>query len=128
MSEPRHPAPAGETGGFASHLLVDYLACDADRVRDPELVQDALERAARAAGATIVRSFFHRFEPHGVSGVVIVKESHLTVHTWPERGYAAVDIFLCGRPPGLDAARRVLSEAFRARDERVRSVARGEPS
>lgn len=85
------------------HSLFDFHACDATRLADREIVRAALLDAVREAGGTVVAEMFHQFEPHGVSGVVVIAESHLTVHTWPERSFAAVDLFTCS--PTLDHGR-----------------------
>lgn len=77
------------------HSLFDFHACDAALLADREVVRTALLNAVREAGGTVVAEMFHQFEPHGVSGVVVIAESHLTVHTWPERSFAAVDLFTC---------------------------------
>ena len=78
-----------------THLLVDIWG--ASRLDDPEHIDAALREAALAAGATILHSHFHHFTPNGgVSGVVVLAESHISIHTWPERDFAAVDIFMCG--------------------------------
>ena len=65
-------------------------------MKNPEIIEKRMNEAARVANATIVQSVFHHFNPYGVSGAVIISESHLAIHTWPEYGYAAVDIFTCG--------------------------------
>lgn len=78
------------------HLVVEYLGCDALVLDSLEHVRELMERAANAAQMTIVTSVFHRFEPQGVTGVVVLEESHLSIHTWPEIGYAAVDSYTCG--------------------------------
>ena len=78
------------------HIIVEYYNCNCDILRNPELIKDYMCKAALLSGATIVESFFHHFSPWGVSGAVIISESHLTIHTWPEYGYAAVDLFTCG--------------------------------
>ncbi|MGI4794527.1 MAG: adenosylmethionine decarboxylase [Janthinobacterium lividum] len=78
-----------------THLLIDLW--DAENLSDPALIDVALREAALSAGATILHSHFHHFTPNGgVSGVVVLAESHITIHTWPERGFAAIDIFMCG--------------------------------
>ena len=78
-----------------THLLVDLWG--ATNLTDPELIDRACREAALAAGATILHSHFHHFSPEGgVSGVVVLAESHISIHTWPERDFAAVDIFMCG--------------------------------
>ena len=78
-----------------THLLIDLWG--ADNLSDPALIDRVLCKAAVEAGATILHSHFHHFTPNGgVSGVVVLAESHISIHTWPERGFAAIDIFMCG--------------------------------
>ncbi|HQT87266.1 MAG TPA: adenosylmethionine decarboxylase [Acidiphilium sp.] len=78
-----------------THLLIDIWG--ASRLDEPELIDETLRAGALAAGATILHSHFHHFTPNGgVSGVVVLAESHISIHTWPERGFAALDIFMCG--------------------------------
>ena len=93
------------------HLLVDlWGACN---LADPELIERSLREAAEAAGATILHSHFHHFSPNGgVSGVVVLAESHISIHTWPERDFAAVDIFMCGECDPYQSV-PVLKEVFR---------------
>src|SRR3954464_2593978 len=81
---------------LGQHSLIDYHGCDAARLKDTPALRRALLEAVAEAGGTIVTDTFHTFSPHGVSGVVVIAESHVTVHTWPEHGYAAVDVFSCG--------------------------------
>src|ERR1700754_4035838 len=78
------------------HLLVEYKGCLPAVLNDVGRVKLLMEEAARAANASIVTSVFQPFEPQGVSGVVVISESHLSIHTWPEYGYAAVDFYTCG--------------------------------
>lgn len=79
------------------HWIVEYKECEPTNLKDPVVIESFLQQAAKIMGATIVQSNFHHFSPLGVSGVVVIMESHLTIHTWPEFGYAAVDIFTCGK-------------------------------
>ena len=90
------------------HLLAEFYNCESGVLNDPEQIERLMNEAARLSGATVVQSVFHVFSPHGVSGVVVVEESHLAVHTWPEYGYAAVDYFSCG-DVDCDAAVRYLA-------------------
>lgn len=78
------------------HILVEYYDCDKDILKDCCQVENLMIQAAEQAKATIVDRVFHQFNPYGVSGAVVIAESHLTIHTWPEYGYAAVDLFTCG--------------------------------
>jgi len=87
-------------------------------------IESLMLKAAEAAGATIVQSVFHRFSPHGVTGVVVVAESHLSIHTWPEYGYAAVDFFTCGDCEP-EKAHEVLVDGLRSRTFALMKVERG---
>jgi S-adenosylmethionine decarboxylase proenzyme len=78
------------------HVLAEYYNCNREILNNTEQIEQYMNDAARIAGATVVATAFHTFNPHGVSGCVVIAESHLTIHTWPEYGYAAVDIFTCG--------------------------------
>lgn len=81
---------------LGSHILVEFYSCDPAILNDADLIKTFMETAAIKANATVVSSDFHQFSPQGISGVIIIAESHLTIHTWPEKAYAAVDIFTCG--------------------------------
>ena len=78
------------------HLLVEYQDCDRRLLNNPSELKTILKAAAEAARATVVGEVFHTFSPQGVIGVVVIEESHLSIHTWPEYGYAAVDFYTCG--------------------------------
>ncbi len=106
------------------HLLVEYHGCPSARLNDVGAVESILNDAAVAAGATVVQSAFHPFRPQGVSGVVILAESHLSVHTWPEAGYAAVDLYTCGAVDA-EAAHVWMARALGARRSDLVWVDRG---
>ena len=96
-SEERHDHFVERNGTRCAgvHLIVDLY--DAERLDDIDHIEDALRRCVAAAGATLLHIHLHHFEPNGgVSGVAVLAESHISIHTWPERGYAALDIFMCG--------------------------------
>ncbi|HEU5191341.1 MAG TPA: adenosylmethionine decarboxylase [Methylomirabilota bacterium] len=78
------------------HLLLELFDCDAEAINSLETVKTSMVEAAKRAQATIVDVVFHEFNPFGISGVVVIAESHLAIHTWPEYRYAAVDVFSCG--------------------------------
>ncbi|MCB0369058.1 MAG: polyamine aminopropyltransferase [Bdellovibrionales bacterium] len=78
------------------HILVEFTGCNADVLNDVAIIEKSMIEAAQKAGATVINSNFHHFSPWGVSGVVVIQESHLAIHTWPEYRYAAVDLFTCG--------------------------------
>jgi len=106
------------------HLIAEYYECHRDTLDEVDTIRRALLDAARALGATVLGENFHQFTPHGVSGTVVIAESHLSVHTWPENGYVAVDIYTCG---GLDPqiGFRLLHERLGATSCRVQEIIRG---
>ena len=77
-------------------IIAELEGCDPSRLNDPDQLESALRAACSEAGATVVTSAFHHISPHGGSGVVVISESHVAVHTWPDRAYASFDIFTCG--------------------------------
>ena len=81
---------------LGNHLLVELYDCNEKKLNDLSLIESVLGEAGRISGATALKTSFHQFAPQGVSGVIIIAESHFTIHTWPEYGYAALDIFTCG--------------------------------
>lgn len=109
---------------MGTHLLIELWECDG-RTSDPALVGAAVREAAAAAGATLLGLHVHEYSPQGVTGVAILAESHLAVHTWPEIGYVAADVYTCGSTTRPLEAARVLQAAFGAGEMEVREVARG---
>src|SRR5712692_7064607 len=107
------------------HLIVELFDCTPRALNDLQAVKMMLLEAARRAQATIVGSTFHRFSPFGLSGVVVISESHLSIHTWPEHRYAAVDIFSCGDILQPEIAARYLVEQFGADRTSVVEMQRG---
>lgn len=97
---------------LGTHLTLEYYDCSAKILADAGKMEAAFIAAAKCSGATVLGSNFHAFEPQGVSGFVIIAESHFSVHAWPEYGYAAVDIFTCGDTIDFDAAIKYLREAM----------------
>lgn len=110
------------------HLIVEYSDCDRGILDNLDRLEADLKDAARKAGATIVRSVFHRYNPQGLSGVVVIAESHLSIHTWPEYGYAAVDFFTCGDSVDPYLAFEYMKTQLGARNAQVSEVKRGIPS
>jgi S-adenosylmethionine decarboxylase proenzyme len=106
-------------------IVVEYYGCNPDVLNDVALIHRAMHGAALACGATIVEEAFHVFNPHGVSGVVVIAESHLTIHTWPEYGYAAVDLFTCGDDVEPDAAFDFLKQQLEAKTFNAVEMKRG---
>ncbi|OGL16570.1 MAG: S-adenosylmethionine decarboxylase proenzyme [Candidatus Rokubacteria bacterium RIFCSPLOWO2_12_FULL_69_21] len=107
------------------HMLLELFDCDAQVINSLETVKGALVEAAKRAQATIVDVVFHEFNPFGISGVVVIAESHLSIHTWPEYRYAAVDIFSCGDVLKPDVAADYLVEQFGAERASIVELQRG---
>lgn len=107
------------------HVLAEFFECDSNVLNNPELVEKYMVEAALECGATIVQKCFHLFAPHGVSGVVIISESHLAIHTWPELGYAAVDLFTCGDACDPKVAYEYLKKCFNSKDADYQQLNRG---
>lgn len=108
------------------HILAEFYECDADILNDAQRIENYMKRAALECGATIVSSTFQTFNPHGVSGVIVIAESHLAIHTWPEYGYAAVDVFTCGETVDPAVANEALKEYLKAKKVTTVQVNRGE--
>lgn len=124
MNRPIPTLEVHDLNTYGRHLLVEYGGCSPDVLNDMDRIEVLMKEAAVAAGATIVTSTFHRFTPQGVSGVVVVQESHLSIHTWPELGYAAVDFYTCGDCTPEDAHEH-LRKGLEADDYELMVVARG---
>jgi S-adenosylmethionine decarboxylase len=107
------------------HLLLELRECNMAVLDDLEYLENALVSAAREAGATVLDKSFHQFAPQGVSGVVLIAESHLSLHTWPEHAYAAVDIFTCGTTVKIEVAADALIRQLGSKDPSVLEVKRG---
>jgi S-adenosylmethionine decarboxylase proenzyme len=109
------------------HLILEFYDCEAAILNDLERLPAVMREAAASVGASVVGEAFHAYEPQGVSGILLIAESHLSLHTWPEAGYVAVDLFTCG---GLDPrpALRVLYRALGAAACRMQEIVRGLPA
>lgn len=110
---------------LGSHLLVELNGCNEQLLDDLSRVKSALIDAADEAGATIVGEIFHEFSPVGVTGVVAIAESHISIHTWPEHGYAAVDVFSCSETFRPHEAARLIVERLGAESHTVQVIERG---
>ncbi len=107
------------------HYIVEASGCNPKVIGSVEKVQQILVRAAEIAGAHVWSISFSKFPPHGVSGVVVISESHISTHTWPEMGYAALDIYTCGAKVKPDKAVVYAVEAFGAETSHITEITRG---
>lgn len=116
----------GQLGGaLGRHVLVEAFGCSAEALDNVKSVEKTMVDAALSAGAEIREVAFHKFNPQGVSGVVVISESHLAIHTWPELGYAAIDVFTCGESVNPWDAVDYLIEKFGAESVSANEVKRG---
>lgn len=108
------------------HILVEFHGCSTEILNDVPHIENSMVEAARESGATIISSSFHHFSPFGVSGVVVIQESHLAIHTWPEYRYAAVDLFTCGNSVNPWISYEMLKTAFQAEHGSAVEINRGQ--
>ncbi|UCD95233.1 MAG: S-adenosylmethionine decarboxylase proenzyme [Candidatus Zixiibacteriota bacterium] len=110
------------------HLIAELSDCPSEVLNDSAILEEVMKEAARISGATVVDSTFHRYSPQGLSGIVVIAESHISVHTWPEYGYAAIDCFTCGTSVDPWKALEYLKSALKSRSMAVSEIKRGIPS
>ena len=106
-------------------ILVEFYDCDRNVLDDEDLIREILLEGVRRSSATVISDTFHTFSPHGVSGVIVIAESHVTIHTWPEHGYAAIDIFTCGETIDPWVIQKYLEEHFKAQNISSMELKRG---
>ena len=95
-ANPAAPRPHQVSDTVGKHCILELYGCDSTRLDDEAFLRDTITAAAKRAGATLLNLITHRFQPQGVTGLALLAESHISIHTWPESGYAAVDVFTCG--------------------------------
>ncbi|MDQ2680012.1 MAG: adenosylmethionine decarboxylase [Candidatus Eremiobacteraeota bacterium] len=110
---------------LGTHIVCELSGCSPEALSDVDSVRDIMIAAAKAAKATVMEVAFHRFQPHGVSGVVVLAESHISIHTWPETGYAAMDFYTCGDHTDPWAACDYAAKALSATAMSTTEVKRG---
>jgi len=110
---------------LGKHLLLELKDCDAGLLNDIDYLSEALPEVARLIGATVIKDAFYQFSPQGISGVVIIAESHISIHTWPEYSYAAVDVFTCGDVIEPSKAVKPMAERLKAKSVSYIELKRG---
>jgi len=110
---------------LGKHLLIELNDCNRELLNNLEAIREIMLAAAIGSGATVLGESFHQFSPQGVSGVIIIAESHLTIHTWPEHGYAAADIFTCGTTVLPEKAADIIIERFAPKNHSIMQMFRG---
>lgn len=107
------------------HLVLEFYDCKANFLSSPSKVEEVLVGAAKAAKTQIIKTVFHHFNPHGVSGVVVIAESHLAIHTWPEYSFASIDIYTCGQEVDPWKAYHFLKDKFKTKNTTAMELKRG---
>ena len=107
------------------HLLLELKNCNKEVLNDLDFLRQCIYQAATECGATVVGESFYRFSPQGVSGVVNIAESHISIHTWPEYSYAAVDIFTCGESVKPEEAAKLIMERLQSQNHTSIEIRRG---
>ena len=111
----------------SKHLLLELYRCDYEKLNDESFLRCTLNRAAKLANATVLNLISNKFEPQGVTGIALLAESHISIHTWPEAKYSAVDIFTCGQNMMPELASQYLIEALKAEEHFLRVIQRNPP-
>jgi S-adenosylmethionine decarboxylase len=119
------PAPESETVG--KHCILELYDCDSAKLDDEAFLRNTITSAAKRAGATLLQLITHRFDPQGVTGLALLAESHISIHTWPESGYAAVDVFTCGDHTMPERACHVLMTELGSTRHKLTSFRRETP-
>ena len=110
---------------LGTHVLLELRDCDPQLLDDLSYIRQELLRAASEVDAHIVGESFHQFTPQGVTGILSIAESHISIHTWPEYRYAAADIFTCGDQTMPERAAAVIIDALRCQDPEITQICRG---
>ena len=112
----------------SKHLLLELYRCDYGKLNDESFLRCTLNRAAKLAKATVLNLISNKFEPQGVTAIALLAESHISIHTWPESNYSAVDIFTCGQNMLPELASKYLIEALKAEEHSLRVIDRNPPA
>jgi len=128
------PDPSAPDSGLSTmelvgkHCILELYDCDPARLDDEAFLRTAITTAAKRAGATLLNLITHQFQPQGVTGLALLAESHISIHTWPESGYAAIDVFTCGDHTMPERACEVLSQELGSGRQHLRSFRRRAPN
>ena len=112
----------------SKHFLLELYKCDCEKLNDESFLRCTLNRAAKLANATVLNLISNKFEPQGVTAIALLAESHISIHTWPESSYSAVDIFTCGQNMMPEIASKYLIESLMAKEHSLRVIKRNPPS
>ena len=112
----------------SKHLLLELYRCNREKLNDESFLRCILNRASKLANATVLNLISNKFEPQGVTAIALLAESHISIHTWPESNYSAVDVFTCGKNMMPELASQYLIESLMAKEHSLRVIERNPPS
>ena len=112
----------------SKHFLLELYRCDYEKLNDESFLRCTLNNAAKLANAAVLNLISNKFEPQGVTAIALLAESHLSIHTWPEANYSAVDIFTCGQNMKPEISCKYLIQALMAKEHLLRIINRNPPS
>jgi len=113
-----------EIGTLGTHIIADFWGCNID-LDNIKLIEESLVIAAEESNCTILHKYFHQFSPQGVSGAIIIAESHFSIHTWPQKKYAAIDAYTCGNRANSVEAIKILEAIFKPEKSDIKNIERG---
>ena len=119
--------PSSSIDLVGKHCILELYECDQFRLNDEAFLRTTITSATKFAGATLLNLITHRFQPHGVTGLALLAESHMSIHTWPEHGYAAVDVFTCGDHTMPERACEFLRKELLSQKYCIKSISREVP-
>ncbi|WP_457559146.1 adenosylmethionine decarboxylase [Candidatus Harpocratesius sp.] len=107
------------------HYLIELYECNSKKIQDSPWLEKLMSETVKRSNSHEIGRVFHRFSPHGVSGVVLIAESHFSIHTWPEYGYVAIDLFTCSIDTDISLAYKYLVEQLEAKRHSITEIKRG---
>lgn len=110
---------------YGKHALADLYKCDIEYLDSVDKIKELLETSCREANLTVVESKFHKFLPIGISGICILSESHVTIHTWPENGFVSIDAFTCGTKMNPSLVCKIIAEKLNSKKIDIKEYKRG---
>ncbi len=109
---------------FGKHYVVEFIGCDPSKLKRVQDIKPILLKAAKVSQATVIKYFFHQYKPYGVTGIILIAESHFSIHTWPEDAYVAFDILTCGKMFPLKAI-EYIQESLASQKVKIKVLSRG---
>ena len=127
-SDDIEPIPNSLSENIGRHCILELYQCDHEKLNDEAFIRTTITSSAKIAGATLLNLVTHSFKPQGVTGLALLAESHISIHTWPEIGYAAIDVFTCGKHTMPEKACKLLAKEFLAKKFSFKNIAREIPT